>query len=117
MAQWLHPIDDHTGDNITIPDSRDKAFIDASRKAWASTRARRQPVEDLQKSLLEPNDTLVLYRYVNRPAISRLMIETDMGATLGDGTPPHVPHVRHPLGNPQPAHGGQHHGQLPRTSR
>jgi hypothetical protein len=91
--QWLYPIDDHTGDNVTIPASQDEAFADAIRKAWGSTRARRQPVGDQQKSLLEHNDILALYRYINRPDISQLMIETDMGATLGDRTPPYYGHM------------------------
>lgn len=91
--QRLYPIDDHTGDNITIPHSQDKAFGAALRKAWASSRTRRQPVEDHQKTLLEHNDTLALYRYLNRPATSQLMIETDMGAALADGTPPYYGHM------------------------
>lgn len=91
--QRLYPIDDHTGDNITIPHAQDEAFATALRRAWDSNRGRRQPVEDHQKSLLNHNDTLALYRYLNRPDISQTMIETDMGAALADGTPPYYGHM------------------------
>lgn len=91
--QRLYPIDDHTGDNITIPHAQDEAFAAALRKAWDSSHARRQPIEDHQKALLEHNDTLALYRYLNRPDISQAMIETDMGAALADGTPPYFGHM------------------------
>lgn len=91
--QRLYPIDDHTGDNVTVPHSQDKAFAAAIGKAWDSNLARRQPIEDHQKTLLEHNDTLALYRYLNRPDISQLMIETDMGAALTDGAPPYYGHM------------------------
>lgn len=91
--QRVYPIDDHTGDNITIPDTQDQAFGAALREAWDSNRARRQPFEEQQKGLLAHNDMLALYRYLNRPDISQLMIETDMGAALADHTPPYYGHM------------------------
>ncbi|MGH8213417.1 MAG: DUF5694 domain-containing protein [Rhodanobacteraceae bacterium] len=91
--QRVYPMDDHTGDNVTIPDSQDKAFADAIRHAWDSARSRMQPIKDRQQELLEHNHTLALYRYLNAPDIGQTTIESDMGAALRDGTPPYYGHM------------------------
>jgi len=91
--QRVYPMDDHTGDNVTIPDSQDKAFEAAIRHAWDSTKSRMQPIEDRQKSMLEHNQTLALYRFLNQPATQQTTIESDMGAALRDGKPPYYGHM------------------------
>lgn len=85
--QRVYPIDDHTGDNVQIPDSQEKAFETAIRSAWDSSKTRMQPIEDRQHDLLEHNDTLALYRFLNQPDTQQTAIESDMGAALRDGKP------------------------------
>jgi hypothetical protein len=87
--QRVYPIDDHSGDNVQIPESQDNAFGAALRGAWDSEKARSQPSGDHQKDLLAHNRMLALYRYLNQPDVSQLLIETDMGAALHDGKPPY----------------------------
>ncbi|HET7560876.1 MAG TPA: DUF5694 domain-containing protein [Rhodanobacteraceae bacterium] len=89
----VYPIDDHTGDNVRIPDSREKAFEAAIRAAWASGKPQMQPIEDRQNSLLTHNDTLALYRFLNQPVTQQTTIESDMGGALRDGKPPYYGHM------------------------
>lgn len=91
--QRVYPIDDHTGDNIAIPTDQDKAFAAAIRKAWAPNKACMQPIEKRQQDLLEHNDTLALYRYLNRADVQQTFIESDMGAALRDGVAPYYGHM------------------------
>ncbi|HWU67639.1 MAG TPA: DUF5694 domain-containing protein [Stenotrophobium sp.] len=91
--QRVYPIDDHTGDNIRIPDSQDKAFEAAIRAAWAPGKPQMQPIEDHQNSLLAQNDTLALYRFLNEPATQQTAIESDMGGALRDGKAPYYGHM------------------------
>ena len=87
--QRVYPIDDHTGDNIRIPDQQDKAFEAAIRKAWASTKDRMQPLEARQQDLLAHNQILALYRFLNSPEVQQTLITSDMGAALREDSPPH----------------------------
>ncbi|HEY3519568.1 MAG TPA: DUF5694 domain-containing protein [Rhodanobacteraceae bacterium] len=91
--QRVYPIDDHTGDNVTIPDSQDAAFETAIRSAWDSTKPRMRPIEDRQNELLAHNETLDLYRFLNRPDTQQITIESDMGAALHDGAAPYYGHM------------------------
>jgi hypothetical protein len=87
--QRVYPIDDHTGDNIRIPDQQDKAFEAAIMKAWASSKARMQPLEARQQDLLAHNRILALYRFLNSPQVQQTLITSDMGAALRDDSPRH----------------------------
>jgi hypothetical protein len=91
--QRVYPIDDHTGDNVTIPKSGDEAFAAAIRKAWGSSRARIQPRRDQEHDLLANNHIMALYRLLNQPASQQAAIEADMGAALGDGVAPYYGHM------------------------
>lgn len=91
--QRVYPIDDHTGDNVTIPHSADKAFAAAIRKAWDSSRASIKPMRDREHDLLASNRIMVLYRLLNRPDSQQAAIEADMGAALGDGAAPYYGHM------------------------
>ncbi|MDE2235812.1 MAG: hypothetical protein KGK44_09715 [Gammaproteobacteria bacterium] len=87
--QRVYPIDDHTGDNIRIPDRQDKAFEAAIMKAWATSKARMQPIEARQRDLLGHNRMLALYRFLNSPQMQQALISSDMGAALRADPPPH----------------------------
>ncbi|MEO6969067.1 MAG: DUF5694 domain-containing protein [Rhodanobacteraceae bacterium] len=87
--QRVYPVDDHTGDNIQIPDSQEKAFGAAIQHAWNTARATRQPTQDQENTLKKAGDMLALYRYLNRPDVLRNAIEADMGAALRDPSPQH----------------------------
>jgi len=91
--QRVYPIDDHTGDNVTIPHSQDKAFAAAIRKAWDSSRPSVQPMRDREHDLLANNQIMALYRLLNQPASQQAAIEADMGAALGDGVAPYYGHM------------------------
>lgn len=91
--QRVYPIDDPTGDNVTIPKSEDEAFATAIRKAWGSSKARVQPMRDREQDLLASNRILALYRMLHQPASQQLAIEADMGAALGDGVAPYYGHM------------------------
>jgi hypothetical protein len=91
--QRLYPIDDHTGDNISIPKSEDGAFAAAIRKAWDSSKDRVQAMRDREHRLLSDNRIMALYRLLNQPASQQAAIEADMGAALGDGVAPYYGHM------------------------
>jgi len=80
--QRVYPIDDHTGDNVDITD--EQGFEKAVRAAWDAGRpkaaAMRARVQELEKA----GDLLALYRYINRPEVQQLAIESDFGAAMGD---------------------------------
>ena len=79
--------DDHTGDNIAIDD--EKAFEVAIRAAWDAGRARAKAMREREEALKRAGDMLALYRYINRPDVLRLAIESDFGAALKDASPQH----------------------------
>lgn len=81
------PVDDHTGDNISVDDER--AFAAAIQDAWSSADAEARPVREREQALIEAGDMLALYRYVNRPDVLQTMVESDFGAALRDASPQH----------------------------
>jgi hypothetical protein len=83
--QRLYPIDDHTGDNITVPD--DAAFGAALQKAWDSQKPRTAPLFEREDALAKANDMLALYRLMNRAENLRLVVDTDIGASMRDTAP------------------------------
>ena len=85
--QRVYSADDHTGDNIRIDD--DKAYGDAVQAAWNAAAEKARPMRARQDALLEGDDVLALYRYVNQPDNLRLAIESDFGAALRDPSPQH----------------------------
>ena len=89
----MYPIDDHTGDNVSIAKQQEDAFTAAIRKAWDSSKARLQPMREQQENLLAHNQTLEMYRYINQPGNQQAAIEGDMGAALRDGVPPWYGHM------------------------
>lgn len=82
-------IDDHTGDNLQVPDAEIPAFAKAIRAAWDSAAARKQPLRDRERALTESGDMLGLYRYINRPDVRSIQSDGDFGAALRETSPQH----------------------------
>jgi hypothetical protein len=89
----VYPIDDHTGDNIAIPKIQDDDFALAVSTAWASSKPRLRAWRTREHDLLAHNKILPLYRFLNQPENQQIVIESDMGAALRDGTPPYYGHM------------------------
>ena len=83
--QRVHPIDDHTGDNVTVAD--EAAFEKAMKAAWDGAPPQAVSMRKRQDELKKSGDMLALYRYVNRPDVLRLTVESDFGAALKDPSP------------------------------
>ncbi|RDZ27587.1 hypothetical protein DX914_13650 [Lysobacter silvisoli] len=83
--QRLHLVDDHTGDNIDVADGA--AYGRAVQRAWSAAEAAAKPMRDRQAALSKSGDMLALYRYINRPDVLQLAIESDFGAALRDRSP------------------------------
>lgn len=83
--QRVHPVDDHTGDNIDVADGA--AYGRAVQRAWSAAEAAAQPMRDRQAALSKGGDMLALYRYINRPEVLQLAIDSDFGAALRDRSP------------------------------
>lgn len=85
--QRVYPIDDHTGDNVTVAD--ESAYADAIRKAWEAGRLKAKSMRDREAELEKAGDMLALYRYINSPAVLRVAIDADFGAAMREASPQH----------------------------
>lgn len=85
--QRVYPIDDHTGDNITVTD--EEAYGKAVQAAWDAAKSKAAPMRKHEEDLRNGSDMLALYRYVNQPDVQRLAIESDFAAALRDPSPQH----------------------------
>lgn len=85
--QRVFPIDDHTGDNVTVAD--EEAYGNAVQKAWEVARPKAKSMRDREEELKKGGDMLALYRYVNSPEVMRVAIDADFGAAMRDPSPQH----------------------------
>lgn len=85
--QRVFAIDDHTGDNITVPDA--KAYGEAIQKAWDAASAQAQPIRKRQEELSKGSEMLALYCLINDPNFLSTAIASDFGAALRDKSPQH----------------------------
>lgn len=85
--QRVHAIDDHTGDNVDVADAA--AFGKAIQQAWDKAAASAQPMRERQDALTKAGDMLALYRYINRPDVLRVVVDSDFDAALRDPSPQH----------------------------
>jgi hypothetical protein len=83
----VYPVDDHTGDNVTVPD--DNAYGGAIEAAWNAASAQALPIRQREDALRKSGDMLALYRYINSPDYQRIAIRSDFGAALKDKSPQH----------------------------
>lgn len=85
--QRVFPVDDHTGDNVAIPDAEVGAYANAIRQAWKSAEAQTQPLRKHEDELTRRGDLLALYRYINRPDVRRVQADSDFGAAMREASP------------------------------
>lgn len=85
--QRVYPIDDHTGDNVTVAD--EDAYGAAIQKAWETGRPKAKAIREREQALQKSGDMLALYRYINTPEVLRIAIDADFGAAMRDPSPQH----------------------------
>ena len=81
----MHPVDDHTGDNLRIDDMA--GFERAIRGAWASAPPECAAARERDAELRAAPDLLPLYRRTNSRDYQRLPMTCDFGRALRDTSP------------------------------
>jgi hypothetical protein len=89
--QRVYAVDNHTGDNIDVPDI--KAFLRPIEAAWAAGRAELNEREKREKVLAQAADLLPLYRDINDPEGLRVLAEVNVGANLRAKSPEGYPQM------------------------
>jgi hypothetical protein len=88
--QRVHAIDNHTGDNIDVADS--KAFSRSMAAVWAGT-AEFEERKKREGLLLQAADMLPLYRYVNDPEALRRLAEATVSPAMRAKSPESYPQM------------------------
>lgn len=83
--QRLHPVDDHTGDNLRIDDM--DGFANAIRGAWNSAPGECLAVRERLETLGAEPDLLALYRYTNHADYRRVPLTCDFGPAQRESSP------------------------------
>lgn len=83
--QRVHPVDDHTGDNLRIDDM--PGFEKAIRGAWNSAPAECGVLREREKTLRAAPDLLPLYRLTNSRDYQRMPAACDFGMALKETSP------------------------------
>jgi len=83
--QRVHPVDDHTGDNLRIDDM--DGFARAIRGAWNSAPAECGALREREKVLRAASDLLPLYRLTNSRDYQRMPAACDFGMALKETSP------------------------------
>lgn len=81
----VHPVDDHTGDNLRIDDMA--GFEKAIRGAWDSAPAECVALREREKTLRAAPDLLPLYRLTNSRDYQRMPAACDFGMALKEASP------------------------------
>jgi hypothetical protein len=89
--QRVYAVDNHTGDNIDVPDA--KAFGRSIEAAWAAGRAVLNDYEKQEKVLSQAPDLLPLYRAINDPARLRASAEVNVSASMRAKSPEGYPQM------------------------
>lgn len=83
--QRVHPVDDHTGDNLRIDDM--DGFAKAIRAAWDAAPAECAALRAREKALRAAPDLLPLYRLTNSRDYQRMPGTCDFGQALAEPSP------------------------------
>jgi len=87
--QRVYSVDNHTGDNIDVPDIN--AFGKSIQAAWASVGAEMKIHQKREEEIVQAGDMLPLYRYINAPESLRIYAESNivgpMRAKSAEGYP------------------------------
>jgi len=90
--QRVHPVDNHTGDRMDVPDL--KAFARSLEAAWAAGGgAGWKEREKHEAALSAADDLLPLYRYINTPESLKLLAEINVSASLRAKSPDGYPQM------------------------
>lgn len=89
--QRVYPVDDHSGDNVDVPDVQ--AYAGAIRRAWAAAADEVSPDRKQQEALTRRGDMLALYRFINRPDVLRKQVDADMGAAMRENSPGYLARI------------------------
>lgn len=89
--QRVHPVDNHTGDNMDVPDI--KAFGRSIEAAWAEGRAALNEREKRENVLKQAPDLLPLYRHINTPEHLRVLAETNVSPAMRSKSPERYPQM------------------------
>ena len=83
--QRVHPVDDHTGDNLRIEDVDD--FATAIQGAWDSAPPECAALRARDRELRRAPDLLPLYRHTNSAAYQRMPMHCDFALALAEASP------------------------------
>jgi hypothetical protein len=89
--QRVHAVDNHTGDNIDVPDT--KAYVRALEAAWASGSAEAKEFRKREDVLKQASDLLPLYRFVNDPNYLRALAEVNVVPSMRAKSPEGYPQM------------------------
>jgi len=89
--QRVHPVDDHTGDNIQIAD--EETFANELRAAWRSGDPVTGPLRKRTQELRAGSDMLALYRHINSHEAMRIAAEGEVGTTMRANAPKSSPQI------------------------
>jgi len=89
--QRVHPVDNHTGDRIDVPDIQ--AYVRSIEAAWAAGGGALKAREKQEQALTAANDLLPLYRYINTPDSLKVMADVNVGASLRATSPQGYPQM------------------------
>jgi hypothetical protein len=87
----VHPVDNHTGDKIDVPDI--KAYVKSIEAAWASGRSELNALEKREDVLKQAPDLLPLYRSVNDPKNLRILAEANVVPSMRAQSPEGYPRM------------------------
>ncbi len=80
----VHPVDDHTGDNLRIDDM--DGFATAIRGAWNRAPPDCAALRERDRTLRQKPDLLPLYRHINSVDYQRMPMRCDFGLALAEGS-------------------------------
>jgi len=89
--QRVHPVDNHTGDRMDLPDI--KAFVRSLEAAWAAGSAHLKGRQKQEQALSAAGDMLPLYRYINTPESLKALAEVNVSASLRARSPDGYPQM------------------------
>jgi len=87
----VYPVDDHTGDNVTVADT--KGFGAAVQQAWDTDKARLSPLLAKENLLAHQPDLLPLYRFINRPENLAILAKSNVEPTMRSSSPQGYPQM------------------------
>lgn len=83
--QRVHPVDDHTGDNLGVDDL--DGFAAALRAAWDGGPPGCRGRNDRARALLAAGEVLAMYRHVNGDAYQADVLRCDFGQAMAEPSP------------------------------